>query len=134
MGVHQQNVEPSLLDLANGHALRLVAHLLHEARPAGVHHALQRVLALLPHGEVVAHVDERVALQQLLRLPERRRQLRDRELARRDARQAPELEDERLQHQQRRAVVVIARRRRVCEVPGGGHVVVGEARARRRVR
>jgi hypothetical protein len=74
--VHQQDVEAGFLDLANGHTLPL-AHLLHEARPAGVHHALQRGLALLPHGEVVTHVDERVALEKELRLPERRRQLRD---------------------------------------------------------
>src|SRR6266702_2322392 len=113
--VHQQDVEAGPLDLANGHALPL-AHLLHKAGPAGVHRALQRVLALLPHGEVVAHVDERVALEEQLRLPHRRRQLRDRELARRDARQTPKLEDERLKHQQRGAVV--AWRRRVCEVPG----------------
>lgn len=81
-----------------------------------MHHALQRILALFTHGEVVTHVDERVALEEQLRLAERRRQLRDGELAHRDAREASELEDERLEHQQRRAVVAFGRG--VCEVPG----------------
>jgi hypothetical protein len=97
--IHQQDFEASLLDLLHGEALPL-ANFPHEALPTGMHHAAERCLSLLAHGEVVAHVDERVALEEQLGLPERARELGDGELLACCcyAGQAAELEDECLEH------------------------------------
>jgi len=102
--IYQQDIETGLLHLVHRNSLAL-AHLLHEALSAGVHHALQRRLPLLPHGQVVPHVDERAALQDRLCLPQRTWQLRNGKLARGHVGQTAELEDERLKHQQRRAII-----------------------------
>lgn len=121
--VYQEDVETSLFHLVHRNSPPFT-HLLHEALPAGVHHAPQRGLPLVPHGEVVPDVDEHAGLQERLCLSQRTRQLRDGELGRGTpdtdtataVGQAAELEDERLEHQQRGAVVV-ASWWWMCEIP-----------------
>lgn len=61
--VYQKDIETSILHFLNGDSLPL-AHLPYEAFPAGMHHTPQRSLPLLSHGEVVAHIDECMALQE----------------------------------------------------------------------
>ena len=121
--VYQEDVETSLLHLVHRNSLPFT-HLLHEALPTGVHHAPQRGLSLVPHGEVVPDVDERACLQERLCLSQRTRQFRDGELGRGTpgtsaaaaaVGQTAELEDERLEHQQRGAVV--ASWWWMCEIP-----------------
>ena len=68
MRIYQEDIQTGLFHLLHRDTLPL-AYFPHEAFSAGVHHSLQRGLPLLPHGKVVAHINESVALQELFGLP-----------------------------------------------------------------
>jgi len=70
--IYQQDVEARLFDLLHRDTLPFT-HFPHKAFSTGMHHAPQRGLTLLPHGKVVAHVNESAALQEQLGLPHRTR-------------------------------------------------------------